>query len=77
MSVKHAVGFACAVGVGVDGITAVGVLVATAVITAVEGGVSTAVAVAVGDGVPVGGNGVSLGVALIAKVGGGVGVSAA
>jgi hypothetical protein len=78
MSVKHAVGFACTVGVGVDGITAVGVIVgATAVIAVEEGGVSTAVAVAVGDGVPVGGIGVSLGIALIANVGGGVGVSSA
>jgi hypothetical protein len=50
---------------------------ATAVITVEEGGVSTAVAVAVGDGVLVGGMGVSLGIGLIAKVGGGVGVSAA
>jgi hypothetical protein len=78
MSVKHAVGLGAAVGVGVDGITAVGVIVgATAVITVEEGGVSTAVAVAVGDGVLVGGMGVSLGIGLIAKVGGGVGVSAA
>jgi hypothetical protein len=50
---------------------------ATAVITVEEGGVSTAVAVAVGDGVLVGGIGVSDGVALIENVGGGVGVSAA
>jgi hypothetical protein len=78
MSIEHAVGLGAAVGVGVDGITAVGVLVgATAVITVEEGGVSTAVAVAVGDGVPVGGIGVSLGIALIANVGGGVGVSSA
>jgi hypothetical protein len=78
MSIEHAVGLGAAVGVGVDGITAVGVLVgATAVITVEEGGVSTAVAVAVGDGVPVGGIGVSLGIALIANVGGGGGVSAA
>jgi hypothetical protein len=76
MSIEHAVGFACAVGVGVDGITAVGVIVgATAVIAVEEGG--TAVAVAVGDGVLVGGNGVSDGVALIENVGGGVGVSSA
>jgi hypothetical protein len=78
MSVKHAVGFACTVGVGVDGITAVGVIVgATAVIAVEEGGVSTAVAVAVGDGVLVGGMGVFVGVFGIAKVGGGVGVSSA
>jgi hypothetical protein len=78
MSIEHAVGLGAAVGVGVDGITAVGVMVgATAVITVEEGGVSTAVAVAVGDGVPVGGIGVSLGIALIANVGGGVGVSSA
>jgi hypothetical protein len=78
MSVKHAVGLGAAVGVGVDGITAVGVIVgATAVIAVEEGGVSTAVAVAVGDGVLVDGNGVSLGVADIDNVGGGVGVSSA
>jgi hypothetical protein len=53
------------------------VLVATAVITVEEGGVSTAVAVAVGDGVLVGGIGVSDGVADIENVGGGVGVSSA
>jgi hypothetical protein len=65
-------------GVEVGDGTAVGVAVrATAVITVEEGGVSTAVAVAVGDGVIVGGIGVSLGVALIANVGGGVGVSSA
>jgi hypothetical protein len=75
MSIEHAVGFACAVGVGVDGITAVGVIVgATAVITVEEGGVSTAVAVAVGDGVLVdgAGDGVSVGVADISSGGGGV-----
>jgi hypothetical protein len=78
MSIEHAVGLGAAVGVGVDGITAVGVIVgATAVITVEEGGVSTAVAVAVGDGVPVGGagDGVSVGVADISS--GGVGVSSA
>jgi hypothetical protein len=76
MSIEHAVGLGAAVGVGVDGITAVGVMVgATAVITVEEGGVSTAVAVAVGDGVLVGGMGVFVGVFGIAKVGGGVGDS--